>query len=127
MAHDENCEFQCLRQLDHAKWTFEKHIRCADARWWLGNDSQSFLASLKKLGSESNHAPSGKAGPDQSKTIWANEVFFCHVLRFHLSDLDKGQDKPSLGVKEHPPRTSGHPTSRIRRSGAGKVFGHNEK
>ena len=61
---------------------------------WL----QSSLASLKQLSSKSNNEHREKAGPDQSKTMWANAVFFCHVLRIELSD--EGQDKPSLGTKE---------------------------
>ena len=75
-----NDDYHDLETVDKPQWTSGKQIRCADAQWWLGNDSQSFPASLKKLGSESNSAPSGKAGPDQSKTIRANEVFFCNVL-----------------------------------------------
>ena len=50
-------------------WTSEKRFRCADAQWWLGNDSQSFHVSLKKLSSKSNNEHREKAGPDQSKTI----------------------------------------------------------
>ena len=64
------------------------------------NDSQSSPASLKQLSSKSNNEYREKAGPDQSKTMWANAVFFCHVLRILLSELDKDQDKPSLGTKE---------------------------
>ena len=63
-------EFHGLVTVDKAKWTSGKQIRCADTQWLLGNDSQSFPASLKKLSSESNNATSGKAGPDQSKTIY---------------------------------------------------------
>ena len=42
-------EFDDWRPLDKAQWTSEKQIRCADAQWILGNDSQSSPASLKKL------------------------------------------------------------------------------
>ena len=95
-----NDGFHGLETVDKPKWTSEKPFRCADAQWWLGNDSQSSPASLKQLSSKSNNEHREKAGPDQSKHIWANAVFFCHVLRIELSDLDEGQDKPSLGTKE---------------------------
>ena len=62
-------EFHGLETVDKPKWTSEKPFRCADAQWWLGNDSQSSPASLKKLSSKSNNAYKEKAGPDQSKTI----------------------------------------------------------
>ena len=42
-------KFGDQRPLDKAQWTFQKQIRCADAQWTLDNDSQSSLASLKKL------------------------------------------------------------------------------
>ena len=42
-------EFHGQRTVDKAQWTSEKQIRCADAQWTLDNDSQSSLASLKKL------------------------------------------------------------------------------
>ena len=93
-------EFHDLETVDKPKWTLEKQFRCTDAQLWLGNDSQSSPASLKKLSSKSNNEHREKAGPDQSKTMWANAVFFCHVLRILLSDFDKGQHKPSLGTKE---------------------------
>ena len=95
-----NDGFHHLETVDKPKWTSEKPFRCADAQWWLDNDSQSSPASLKQLSSKSNNEHREKAGPDQSKTMWANAVFFCHVLRIELSDLDEGQDKPSLGIKE---------------------------
>ena len=65
-----NDEFHGLEAVDKIFVTIQKACCCADAQWWLGNDSQSFPASLKKLSSESNNATSGKAGPDQSKTIY---------------------------------------------------------
>ena len=37
------------RPLAHAKWTFQKHFRCADAHCGLGNDSQSSSAVLYQL------------------------------------------------------------------------------
>ena len=42
-------EFGDQRPFDKAQWTFQKQIRCADAQRILDNDSQSSLASLKKL------------------------------------------------------------------------------
>ena len=57
-----------------------------------------------------------KRAPTRAKLFMASDLFFCRVLRILLSELDKGQDKPSLGTKESCPRTSGHPTLRIRRS-----------
>ena len=30
----------------------------------------------------------------------AEEVFFCHVLRILMSDLDKSQEELSLGIKD---------------------------
>ena len=66
MKHD---DFHDLVTVDKIFGTIQKAFCCADAQWWLGNDSQSFPASLKKLSSESNNATSGKAGPDQSKPI----------------------------------------------------------
>ena len=59
-----------LRTSDKPKWTSEKQFCCADAQWWLDNDSQSFHASFQKLSSESNNATGGKAGQDQSKHIY---------------------------------------------------------
>ena len=44
-----NDEFHDERPLDKAKWTFEKHFRCADAHCGLGNDSQSSFGFLVKL------------------------------------------------------------------------------
>ena len=41
-----NDEFHHQRPLDEAKWTSEKHIRCADAQLWFSNDSQSSSAFL---------------------------------------------------------------------------------
>ena len=41
-----NDGFHDQRPLDKAKWTSEKQIRCADAQWWLSNDSQSSSAFL---------------------------------------------------------------------------------
>ena len=42
-------EFDDQKSVQKAQWTFQKQIRCADAQWILGNDSQSSPASLKKL------------------------------------------------------------------------------
>ena len=42
-------EFHAQRTVGKAQWTSEKQIRCADAQLTLDNDSQSSLASLKKL------------------------------------------------------------------------------
>ena len=95
-----NDGFHRLVTVDKPKWTSEKPFRCADAQWKLDNDSQSSPASLKQLSSKSNNEHREKAGPDQSKTMWANAVFFCHVLRIELSDLSKGHDVTSLGAKE---------------------------
>ena len=83
-----NDGFHHLEAVDKPKWTSEKPFRCADAQWRLGNDSQSSTASFKQLSSKSNNEHREKAGPDQSKHIWANAVFFCHVLRILTSDLD---------------------------------------
>ena len=93
-------DFHHSETVDKPKWTSEKPFRCADAQWFFDNDSQSSPASLKQLSSKSNNEHREKAGPDQSKHIWANAVFFCYVLRIELSDFDEGQDKPSLGIKE---------------------------
>ena len=46
VAMMENDDFHNLRTSGKAKWTSEKQFCSADAQWWLGNDSQSFLASL---------------------------------------------------------------------------------
>ena len=94
-----NDGFHGLETVDKPKWTSERQFRCADAQWLLGNDSQNSSASLKQLSSKSNN----------------------------VSDLDACQDKPSLGTKESCPRTSGHPTSRIRSLSEGKVCAHEEK
>ena len=64
-----NDGFHHLETVDKPKWTSEKPFRCADAQWWLGNDSQSSPASLKQLSSKSNNEYREKAGPDQSKHI----------------------------------------------------------
>ena len=64
-----NDGFHRLETVDKPKWTSEKPFRCADAQWWLDNDSQSSPASLKQLSSKSNNEHREKAGPDQSKTI----------------------------------------------------------
>ena len=53
------------------------------------------LSSFKNKSSKSNNAPREKAGPVQSKTIWAKSGFFCHVLRIYLSELDKVQNLTS--------------------------------
>ena len=63
-------EFHSLETVDKPKWTSEKPFRCADAQWWLGNDSQSSPASLEQLSSKSNNEHREKDGPDQSKTIY---------------------------------------------------------
>ena len=47
-----------------------------------------------------SNALRGKAGPVQSKTIWANAGFFCDVLRIYLSELAKGQNLPSWDAKK---------------------------
>ena len=61
---------------------------------------RAFLASLKKLSSESNNG---------GETIWvcheaniyvAREVFFHHVLRIHMSEFDEDLKEPSLDIKE---------------------------
>ena len=65
-----NMEFHRLETVDKAKWTSERQFRCADAQWWLGNDSQSSSAPLEQLSSKSNNEHREKAGPDQSKTIY---------------------------------------------------------
>ena len=65
-----NDGFHNLETVDKPKWTSGKLVRCADAQWWLGNDSQSSPASLKKLSSKSNNEHREKAGPDQSKHIY---------------------------------------------------------
>ena len=67
-----NMEFHRLGTVDKVKWTSERQFRCADAPWWLGNDSQSSPASLKNLSSNSNNEHKEKAGPDQSKHICGN-------------------------------------------------------
>ena len=85
MKHE---EFHDQRPLDKAKWTSEKQIRCADAQWWLSNDSQSFLAFLQKLSSKSNNGGRDEAGQEKAKLFVAMAVFFCHVLRILTSDLD---------------------------------------
>ena len=85
---DENDRFHDSRPLDKAKWTSEKQIRCADAQWWLSNDSQSSSAFLQKLSSKSNNGGRKKAGQEKAKLFVAMAVFFCHVLRILVSDLD---------------------------------------
>ena len=70
---------------------------------------------------------SARVERERAKLFVASDVFFCHVLRILLSEFDEGQDKPSLGTKESCPRTSGHPTLRIRRSAGAKVCAHDEK
>ena len=92
-------EFHELETVDKPNWTSEKQFRCADAQWWRGNDSQSSPASLKQLSSKSNNEHREKGGPTRAKLFVASDVFFCHVLRIELSDLDEGQDKLSLGIK----------------------------
>ena len=42
-----NDGFHHLETVDRAKWTSEKPFRCADAQWWLDNDSHSSPASLR--------------------------------------------------------------------------------
>ena len=58
------------------------------------------LSSFKNKSSKSNNAPREKAGPVQSKIIWANTGFFRDVLRIYLSELDKVQNLPSWDAKE---------------------------
>ena len=67
-----NDGFRSFETVDKPKRTSEKQFRCADAQWWLGNDSQSSPASLKQLSSKSNNEHREKAGPDQSKHIYGN-------------------------------------------------------
>ena len=83
-----NDGFHDQRLSDKAKWTSEEQIRCADAQWWLSNDSQSSLAFFQKLSSKSNNAHRENAGQERAKLLMAMAVFFCHVLKILTSDLD---------------------------------------
>ena len=38
--------------------------------------------------------------PIGAKLFMAEEVFFCDVLRILMSDLDKSQEEPSLGIND---------------------------
>ena len=58
------------------------------------------LASLKKLSSKSNYGGWEDCWLLQPKLCVAREVFFCHVLRIHLSEFDEDPNKLSLDVKE---------------------------
>ena len=59
-----------FRAVYKPKRTSEKQFRCADAPWWLGNDSQSSPAPLKKPCSKSNNEYREKAGPEK---VWAHD------------------------------------------------------
>ena len=42
----------------------------------------------------------GKRAQTRANIFMAREVFFRDVLRIYLSEFGKGQEKPSLGIKE---------------------------
>ena len=58
------------------------------------------IASLKNLSSENNNGCWEDNWPLKAKLCVAREAFFCHVLRIHTSEFDKGLKEPSLGIKE---------------------------
>ena len=66
-----NDGFHGLETVDKAKSTSETPFRCADAQWWLDNDSQSSPASLKQLSSKSNNEHREKAVPrPEQNYLW---------------------------------------------------------
>ena len=57
-------------------------------------------ASLKKLSSESNYGGKKIWVCHEANIYVARDIFFCHVLRIHMSEFDEGPKEPSLGSKE---------------------------
>ena len=44
--------------------------------------------------------PGGRQAQIRANIFVAKEVFFRDVLRIYLSEFGKGQEKPSLGIKD---------------------------
>ena len=88
---------------------------------------RALLLSFTSRSSKSNNAIKEKADNERAKLFMAMGVFFCHVLRILSSDLNAQLKEHSSGIKESSPRSSGHSTSRIRRSTDGQVWADDEK
>ena len=61
---------------------------------------RAFLLPFRSSAQRVIMRPGGRRAPIRAKLFVANEVFFRDVLRIYLSEFGKGQEKPSLGIKD---------------------------
>ena len=86
-SHDGFSWFSCLETVSSAQMDVSEAILLCWRTMWLAMTHRAPLASLKKLSSESNNGGREDCSPLGSRLCVANVVFFCYVLRIHLSEL----------------------------------------
>ena len=61
---------------------------------------RAFLLPFRSSAQRVIMRPGGRQAKIRANIFVAREVFFCDVLRIYLSEFGKGQEEPSLGIKD---------------------------
>ena len=107
--------FHDLGTVHKAIWTVQKQIWCADAQCRFRSKARRVIMR-----------PGTKGRYLEANIFMASAAFKRDVLRILLSEFHAPLAEHSLGIKESFPRSSGHPTSRIRSMTGAQVLSHDD-